>query len=196
MGFLDRGQPASPARDVIAARNGARWFYWIAGLSVLNSAVAVGGSSFMMLFGLTSTLLATYLGMNLGGAALGIGVAIAVLVSLGFAGLGWMAERGALWAFATGLAIYALDAGLTIYFKDWFAAAAHVFALVTITAGMLASRRVHAVAAYPAQGTAGEPAPASSISHAVPGPVSLTPPAPLGGVPAGFAEATAPAPLD
>lgn len=194
------------------ARNGARWFYWIAGLTVLNSIVAVMGTSFMMLFGMTSTLVATYVGINIGGNALVIGVAISVLVALAFVGFGWMAQRGAAWAFVTGIVLYALDGVVTVYIHDWLAAIAHAFAIGIIIGGFLASQRLRKAGmpmgaqpmpvAVDAGAVAGEaPLPgaaAAPVAFAEPAAVASAPvpPAPLGGGPTGFAEATAPPPLD
>jgi len=202
--FMTKVAP-TPERDALSARNGARWFYWIAGLSVINSLAAFAGADFMFFFGLTSTLIATYLGIKIGGAASIIGMVVAVLVSLGFVGLAWMAERGAKWAFVTGLVLYGLDAAVTLYFQDWLSGFAHVAAVVIIAMGLLASQRLQkaglplavqpgAGAVAPASGSAvGAPA---AAGMPLPGQASTAPPAPLSDVPRGFAEAKAPAPLD
>jgi hypothetical protein len=203
--------PSTPARDVMAARNAARWFYWIAGLTVLNSVVAVMGTSFMMLFGMTSTLVATYIGINIGGSAVIVGVAISVLIGLAFAGFGWMAQRGAAWAFVTGIVLYTLDTAVTVYIHDWLAAVAHVFAIIIIAGGFLASQRLRkSGAAMGAQvlpdASAAGMVPGAAVPAAVPAALSpgmapaggagQAPPAPLTSGPTGFAEATAPPPLD
>jgi hypothetical protein len=205
MAFLTKGAATPQANPYLQARNGARWFYWIAGLSVLNSAVALAGSQFMMLFGLTSTLLGTYLGIYLGGAGPVVGMVIAVLVALGFAGLGFLAERGAVWAFMTGLILYTADGLLTLFYKDWFAAAAHLFAIVIIFIGMQAMARLKKAGATPLPGARlpGMAAPAvvtvpivEPASVQAPGDAAPMPPQPGSDTAPGFAEATAPPPLD
>lgn len=201
MAFLTKSAPPTPARDAMTARNGARWFYWIAGLSLVNSVVAATGSHFMMVFGLSSTLIATYIGVQIGGTALIAGLAVAVLVALGFLGLGWMAERGAVWAFATGIALYAADTVLTVVSGDWLSAAAHLFALALIGAGLAAFQRLRKSPTPAPVGVAGAvlgatpPPPTGVPSPGVLGAYPVGPPPPLAGA-QGFAEAKAPAPLD
>ncbi len=46
------------------------------------------------------------------------------------------ARKGEQWAFVAGMAIYALDATLVLYFKDILAAAFHAYALYRICTGM------------------------------------------------------------
>jgi len=199
MAFLKSAAP-SPQRDAVAARNGARWFYWIAGLSTVNSIVAVTGGTFVMIFGLTSTLFATYLGSDIGGTWAIVGMVVAVLVSLGFLGLGWMAERGAVWAYAVGGAVYAADTVLTLFFKDWLSVIAHVFAVAIVFAGMAATQRLKKVSPPPppemAVAGAVPVVPGSPASPAFAGVPAGAPAPPMSDRPAGFAEATAPAPLD
>jgi hypothetical protein len=191
--FLTKSAQPTPARDAMLARNGARWFYWIAGLSVVNSVVVMTGGTFMMLFGLTSTLAATYIGIDIGGSGAIVGMVVAVLVALGFVGLGWMAERGATWAFATGIAIYVADTAVTVYFRDWFSVVAHAFAVGIVIGGLMASQRLKKAA--PPSASAFGVVPVAPTVAGSPGATALSPPPPLSDGAPGFAEAKAPAPL-
>lgn len=176
---------AQNVSDAVRARNGARWFYWIGGLSVLNSIVAFLGTDFMMVFGLSSTLVGTYVGIRIGGIASILGMAVTVCVGLAFVGLGWMSERGASWAFLTGMVLYGADAVLSLVLQDYLGSAAHVFALLFVGSGFAALLRIK-------KATAGAQQPAGPQVPDLP---TGTPPAALHDAP-GFAEATAPAPLD
>src|SRR5436189_2962081 len=52
----------STASEMLAlhmqGRRGANWFYWVAGLSLVNSAVILGGGSLFFVIGLGATLVA------------------------------------------------------------------------------------------------------------------------------------------
>lgn len=201
MAFLTKSAPPTPTREAMTARNGARWFYWIAGLSIVNSAVVLSGGSFMMLFGLTSTLAATYIAIDIGGIAPIVGMVVAMLVAIGFVGLGWMAERGATWAFATGIVLYVADTTLTAFLGDWISVVAHAFALGIIIGGLMASQRLKKASPPPSVDSfgvlpIGPLSPAGPPTAGVPGAIAMSPPPPLSDKSHGFAEAKAPAPLD
>lgn len=195
MAFLTKTAPAKPVTDAARVRSGAGWFYFIGGLSVLNSIMAFAGSSMMMMFGLTSTLFATYLGIQLGGTASIVGMAATVCVALLFVGLGWMAQRGAVWAFITGLALYSVDGVVTVVLKDYLGAFVHVAGIVFIALGLLAllrTRRARAAGvdlpgAAPANGPTAPTPPIPAVPSVPPLPANL---------PIGFADSKAPAPLE
>src|SRR5438105_1901125 len=48
-------------------RSGANWFYWIAGLSLLNAVVSLAGATFSLALGLGITLLLDAIGADAGG---------------------------------------------------------------------------------------------------------------------------------
>src|SRR6266446_5826170 len=79
-------------------RNGASWFYWVAGLSVVNSVILMSGGRLSFLFGLGVTQVIDGLSMRGAGAepgSLPIGAfVIDVLVAGGAAALGYFALRG------------------------------------------------------------------------------------------------------
>lgn len=185
-----KAQGAVPPSDEVRARSGARWFYWIAGLTMVNSIVAFLGTDLMMVFGLASTLVGTYIGIEIGGAGAFIGMGIAVCLALAFVGFGWMAERGATWAFITGMVIYLADAAVSVYLNDWFGLAAHAFALVLIGMGLQASLRLRRQSSS-SGAVPGMETPVGFGSQALP----VVPAAPVDQE-AGFATATAPDPLN
>jgi len=111
-------------------------FYTIAGLSFVNSVLAVLGMSFVFVVGLgitqlvdaimyiiktnqpSQSLILTFVGLLLD---FGVCVAIAVL--------GYFTSKGENWALIVGMILYALDSILVLYFKIWIGFAFHLFFL-------------------------------------------------------------------
>jgi hypothetical protein len=120
----------------------ARWFWWIAALSLINTALFYAGSSTNFVIGLAMT---TFASMALADhVALALGV---VAVTLGFYFLmGWQAQRQKAWAFYLGLVFYALDALIYVKFEDWMSVAFHAWAMFGIFKGVL---RLRALASAP-----------------------------------------------
>jgi len=116
-------------------QSGASWFYWIAGLTVVNTVMAFSGSDKGFVLGLAFTQ-----GIDFGARGIGsIGILIAVVIDLlmigGFITFGIFAGKGHKWAFITGLVIYGLDTLL-------------VFALLFADTGLLLGAVIHALAIF------------------------------------------------
>ncbi|WP_404425832.1 hypothetical protein [Nibricoccus sp. IMCC34717] len=113
------------------AISGAKWLYWIAGLSAVNSAIVHfgGGTSFVV--GLGFTLIADHFFREMLPIALLIDtVTIGVIAALGYFSL-----RGHLWAMIAGAFLYVLDALIYLYFQDWMPLAFHCYALFFMIIG-------------------------------------------------------------
>lgn len=130
-------------------RSGANWFFWIAALSLVNSAVFLFGGSWSFFAGLAVTQVVDGLVVAISGAnefslarviTLGIDVFIAAL----FAACGVFAGRRQNWAFVAGMILYALDGVLALLFGAFLSAGFHVFALVMIFKGFSAARELNA----------------------------------------------------
>jgi len=172
--------PLSNARQV---QNAARWFYWIAGLTVANAVLAFFGSTTTLLLGLTTPLIGVYVALGAARTFFTVlAIVFVVFVVAGFALLGWMAEKGHAWAFLVGAALYAADVAWSVVYQDWMSALWHAVALFSIVMGMFALRRWKAESPQP------------GAVPVMPG--TGIPPMPLSDRPAGFAEAKAPAPLN
>ena len=150
--------PSGPTPAQIAAarhraimRSGARWFYWIAALSVVNSVLFLTGSTWGFAIGLGMTDAANAFGQVAITGTTGVAVALIfdALIAGGFAGLGYMAEKAAQWAFIVGMIAYALDAALLVWATDWLSVAFHGLALFYIYRGFQASRALAALQAPP-----------------------------------------------
>ena len=114
----------------------ARWFWWIAGLSLINTVLVHSDSDTTFLLGLGFTLIADVTLKSV--------VAIAFVIdalAIGFFLLmGRYALRGYLWAFVVGGVIYSLDALIFLYLQEFLSLAFHAFALFYIVRGALALR--------------------------------------------------------
>jgi hypothetical protein len=137
------------ARNRALTRSGARWFYWIAGLSIVNSLLFITGSKLTFLVGLGMADAANAIAQTASkdGSGLVIAIAFDVLVASGFIGLAYMAEKAARWAFIVGLVVYGLDALLMVWAADWLSVAFHGLALYFIYRGFQACRALSAAAA-------------------------------------------------
>lgn len=130
-------------RKAIVAANpriasSARWFWWIAGLSLINSVLIHSGSSTSFLAGLGFTLVADSIFQAFKPAAF-------VIDALGvgfFYAMGAMALRGYRWAFIVGGIFYALDGAIYLYFQAFMPLAFHAWALFAIWTGGVALNNV------------------------------------------------------
>lgn len=123
-------------------RNGGQWFYWIAGLSLINAAVALAGQEWRFILGLGVTQLVQELAKSgSDGTKAGlVGVAVIII----FAVLGQRAVQGHSWAFLAGITLFALDGAIFVLIQDWVGVGFHAFALLMILRGYLAARRLSA----------------------------------------------------
>ena len=118
-----------PDPEVVA---GARWFWWIAGLSLVNTVLLYAGADISFVVGLGITTLASIF-MTMTMAV----VVIAVTLALYFF-FGLEAQKGRAWAFYAGLAVYAFDALVFVYIEDWMSVAFHGLAIYFIVKGLMA----------------------------------------------------------
>lgn len=127
-------------------RSRAGWFYWLAGLSLVNSILLHTGMGIQFIFGLglTSVVDAVVLGdgaPSAGTRMIGLGldaVIAAVFAAFGFATihLGW---RWALWV---GLVLYAVDAVLCLMAGAWIELAVHAYVLFQLGLAAVASLKL------------------------------------------------------
>jgi hypothetical protein len=133
--------------------SGASWFWWIAGLSIVNSIMIHSGSDRNFVIGLGFTLVADAVFREMKFIAFAIdAVALSVICGLGF-----MSRKGHLWAFITGIVLYSLDALIYVGFQDWMSVAFHGLALFYMIRGALALRTALKAAADPLPATATPP---------------------------------------
>lgn len=118
---------------------GVNWFFWIAGLSLVNSAVALTGDGegrqFVIGLGITAIINGLALAMAQNAApqvamiAKATSFALSVLVSGVFVGFGILGRKAFAWAIALGMFLYALDGLIYLAFQDWMSFGFHLLAL-------------------------------------------------------------------
>ena len=132
--------------------NGASWFYWVAGLSLLNSVIAFVGGNMAFVVGLAITGLVDELAWEKGqqnpqlatianAASFGFAVVVAAVV----AGFGWLSNKRIIPIFALGILLYALDGVLYLLSQQWLCVAFHAFALFNMWQGLVAYRKLSAI---------------------------------------------------
>lgn len=123
-------------------KSAARWFWWIAGLSLINAVMFHTGSDTNFVLGLAMTTLASAVFASM----LPVAIALtAITVGFYFA-MGLYAQRGKLWAFYAGLTVYVVDALICLKFEDWMSAGFHALAVFFIAKGVLRVREMERAA--------------------------------------------------
>jgi hypothetical protein len=115
---------------------GASWFITVGVLSIINSVLSMSGAGFHFIFGLGVTELVDVLARQAGQSGFALDFIINGFVAGVFVLFWHFARKGQQWAFLVGMALYAVDALLMLYFKDILAAAFHGYALYRMYMGM------------------------------------------------------------
>ncbi|MDF2519716.1 MAG: hypothetical protein K0R84_344 [Clostridia bacterium] len=127
-------------------KNSAHWFYWIAGLSMINTVINLlgGGVNFIIGLGITQFIDGVGIGMasSLGNTFLYVAGVIDFIIAGIFIVIGKIAVKRKRWAFITGMILYALDGAIFLVFGDLLGIAFHVFALYSIYLGMPAMKKL------------------------------------------------------
>jgi hypothetical protein len=139
--FVQPQTTFAPSRkDIAEATPGvagaARWFWWIAGLSLVNTVLIHSGSETSFVVGLGFTMMADVIFKSVKAVAFGID-AVAILF---FFLMGRFALRGHVWAFVVGGVLYTLDACIYLYFKEFMPLGFHALALFYIGRGAFTLR--------------------------------------------------------
>src|SRR5436190_14418114 len=115
---------------------GAGWFVTIAVLSMINSVLAMSGAGIRFIFGLGIAELVDILAHQAGQSGFALDLIINGFVAGVFVIFWNFARKGQQWAFLVGMALYALDGVVMLYFKDFLAVAFHGYGLYRIYSGM------------------------------------------------------------
>lgn len=143
----DTGEREASDETRAQLKAGANWFYWIAGLSLVNSAIfAFGGQvSFIAGLAVTQIIDAFADGMAAGNSisAVKIGALVMdLIVFIIFALIGYYANKAINAVFIGGMVLYSIDGLVWLLFDSIFAFGFHIFALIMIFRGFLASREI------------------------------------------------------
>ena len=129
------------------AHSGANWFFWIAGLSLINSVIQLmnGTWAFIVGLGITQLIdgLATQISTEGGSTPKIIALVLDVIVAGVFVFFGLLARNRQGWAFIVGMILYILDGLLFVWVQDWLSIAFHIFALYNIFQGFRANNRLN-----------------------------------------------------
>jgi hypothetical protein len=125
---------------------GANWFFWIAGLSLVNSVVLLAGSNWGFIIGLGITQFIDAIGLAIAEEVGIAGKIIAFILDIVAAGIfvlfGVFARKKHSWAFIVGMVLYALDGLLFLLVKDILSIGFHIFALACIFSGLKALNKL------------------------------------------------------
>ncbi len=115
---------------------GANWFLIVAVLSIINSVLSMTGAPVRFIFGLGIAQFVDALANQAGQTGYALDLVINGFVA-GILILFWnFARKGEQWAFIVGMLLYAADALVLLYFKDFLGVAFHAYALFRIYSGM------------------------------------------------------------
>jgi hypothetical protein len=123
-------------------RSGARWFFWIAGLSLVNTLMSRSEKGYAFLIGLGVTQVIDYMGVQMGNP--NIALVVNVVVSGVFALLGYFAWQRQSWSFIVGMIFYALDALVFLPGANWLGLGFHAFVLFWMFRGLKANMQLKA----------------------------------------------------
>lgn len=126
-------------------KNGAGWFFWIAGLSMINTIIVLTGSTWHFIFGLGLTEIVDSIAMHMAA----MGQLAAIVVNTFIAGVlvlfGVFGRKSCKWSFVVGIGVYALDGLLLLMFRDFLGSAFHGLALYSMYRGMAAIGPLNAI---------------------------------------------------
>jgi hypothetical protein len=138
----------APARNAALAvsrlKSGASWFYWIAGLSLINSVVSFTGSGWRFILGLGITQILDGGGGGLGSGGKTVALVLDLMVAGVFVLFGVFAHKAQMWAFVVGMALFALDGLIFLVAQNWIGVGFHAFVLYCLFRGFSACRELRA----------------------------------------------------
>jgi hypothetical protein len=142
-GVIRQANPSVPAGASVARmRVSASWFYWVAGLSLVNSIMAFAGQSWRFIFGLGITQIIDEFASQMTGSGKMIALALNVAAAGIFVLFGFFAHKGHTWAFIVGMVLFALDGIILVLASAWLGVAFHAYVLFRLFQGFTACREL------------------------------------------------------
>jgi hypothetical protein len=125
-------------------KSGANWFFWIGGLSFINSMLFIGNGKWNFIVGLGITQLVDVVGLELVKAIGNAGYIVAGILSMTAAGIfvffGIFARKKCNWAFIAGMMVYAFDGLVFLLVQDFLGVWFHIFVLFLIAGAFKANK--------------------------------------------------------
>lgn len=144
------------ARLLHQMQNSAKNFYWIAGLSFINSIITAFGGDFYLVLGMASTLFVDYFAVGMAEEApemrlifTGIALVISFFLSGIMALFGYLAIKGKRWAFVLGMIFYGVDTLIMLAFQEWKGVLIHLFFLYALFTGVRALNQLRKLESQP-----------------------------------------------
>ncbi|WP_269537310.1 DUF4339 domain-containing protein [Cerasicoccus fimbriatus] len=135
------GIPLEFEEDAAQFVSGARWFYWIAAFSVINSVIAFFQGGVYFVIGLAYTqivdLIAFSLEPEIGNIALIVGLVINLVISGVFALFGLFSLKGIRALMVCGIGLYVIDGLIFLLSADWLSVAFHGYASFCLIRGFI-----------------------------------------------------------
>jgi hypothetical protein len=128
---------------VAQMKAGASWFYWVAGLSLVNSIAAFSGSTWRFILGLGITQVFDALAVGIGSGGKAVVLALDLLAAGVFVFFGVFAHKAQTWAFIVGMVLFGLDGLIFLMAQDWLGVSFHVFVLYCLFRGLSACRELN-----------------------------------------------------
>lgn len=110
------GIAGTPAGAVLIRRvhRSAMWFYWIAGLSVINTLIAMSKAGLVFVVGLGTTQIIDGIASGMESGGMAVALVLDAIVAGVFVLFGVFAKKGHSWSFLVGMILYALDGALML----------------------------------------------------------------------------------
>ena len=134
----DHGGFESKAEVSVRVRQGAHWFFWIVAAVSLNSVFTIMGSHIHRFTGFGVTAMIDDRLAQPSGISTAMQLIVSGWLAGGFLFLGCFAAEGRKWAFAVGMAAYAVDGALLVAAGDYLSAAFHACMWYAIYRGFAA----------------------------------------------------------
>ena len=143
---MARPQTKVPLSALARLKSGARWFYWVAGLSLVNTAAAFTGGHIHFVMGLGITRIVDLVARRTGAAATLPALVIDVMIAAAFLVIGLWSSRCNQFAFGIGMLLYAADGALLFLSHDYLSVAFHGLALFYMYGGFAAAQQLRGLA--------------------------------------------------
>ncbi len=134
--------PSQHPRTNQAITQSGSWFYWVAGLSIINALIMLfsgGGWHFLAGLAFPELVAGIAVGLKAGAVVKAIALIFAVIGAGIFIPFGVFSCKGHVWAFIAGMVLYALDGLIFLAFGDYLSAGFHAFVLWRLSSGLQAS---------------------------------------------------------
>lgn len=130
----------------------ANWFYWIAGLSLVNSVSAISGSNWRFVLGLGITQIVSEIAKNMGSAGQGAAFIVNLFIAGIFILFGYVSNQHRRWAFVVGMLFFGIDTLILLLAMDIIGIAFHIYAMYWIFKGYQLVGQLQVLEPAPRQG--------------------------------------------